>query len=121
MRIAKPHPFEMSIEEDNVKVQFWTLKRRFREFTRELYPGVEYPEILWLFEQALGIDPRQVVQAPIRKDSYLQFVLDGDGKRRTYHYSPHKLIKNRVRFTNEQKKIVKEWWPLLPQSMLDEG
>ena len=95
--------------------QFWELKRKWREETQKMYPDAVEPELSWLFDQALKIDPRVISQSPITKKTYKTFILDANG-RRQHHPDGRPLIVTR-RFTTEQQKIVKEWWPLIPTRM----
>lgn len=104
--------------DDNLKLQFWEMKRKFREAAREQYPGTPYPEMAWLFDQVLGMDPREVVMHPIRKKSYLSFVLTPDGQHR--RGVTGEVVRVRRKFTPEQQKLIRQWWVLLPQEMLED-
>lgn len=98
--------------------EFWELKAKFREMARKDWPGVNYPELPWLFDQ-MGIDPKTVVQYPISKTRYKVFLFNEDGTKQYRGNDDHKEVVTVYRnFTDTQRKLVKEWWALLPQDMV---
>jgi hypothetical protein len=94
--------------------EYEDLKQKFHDKVAELYPGVKYPEVCWLFDVALNIDPRTVVEAPISKKSYKTLILDENGKRTILNGEALSVTR---KFDPRQAKIVREWWPLIPEDI----
>lgn len=101
---------------DSPELALIQLRFKFHDQTKELYPGVPYPEFVWLFDVALGLDPRAVAQKPITKKQYKSFIMDGYGNKELNPLTGSAVTVTRS-FTPEQRKIVREWWPLLPEEM----
>jgi hypothetical protein len=94
--------------------EYEELKQKFHDKVADLYPGVKYPEVCWLFDVALNIDPRTVVEAPISKKSYKVMILDENGKRVSHN---DQVLSVTRKFSPKQAKIVREWWPLIPEGI----
>ena len=98
------------VDDVNVVHEFYKLRSRFLAMCRDEYPGVLAPDVCWLFDR-LGIDPYTVLAEPITKKHYYAFMYDENGK--TLYDANHRVKKRKVAFTDEQRTVVAEWWPLL--------
>lgn len=103
-------------EVDSPELALIQLRYKFHDQTKEIYPDVRYPEMVWLFDVALGMDPRPISEHPITKKQYKTFIVDGYGNRELNPLTGNAVTVTRS-FTAEQRKIVREWWPLLPEEM----
>lgn len=84
--------------------------RELRE--RDYYPATPYPGDCYVFDVVLGIDPRLLpLNQVLSPKTYKTVVLDASGKKE-YQLNGHPVIVTR-KFTAEQRKALKEWWPLL--------
>jgi hypothetical protein len=101
---------------DNTLQTFYDLRQRFHDEANKAYPQTGDPEMCWLFDQALGIDPRHVTAEPITKKTYKVFILDERGKRVT-DPKTHEFYRITRKFDRAQQRTVAEWWPLLPDRM----
>lgn len=90
------------------------LRFKFYNKTKQLYPNVRYPQVCWLFDVALGIDPRIVAAEPISHKQYTVLILDENGKRIIRNKEILKVVR---KFDSKQAKIVREWWPLIPDDI----
>lgn len=106
----------MDTEDVNTILEFTNMKQKFHDETAKAYPNTGQPEMCWLFDQVLGIDPRTIAAEPITKKTYKSFILDDNGKRLV---NPKTQTSFRVtrKFTPQQQKALREWWVILPEEM----
>lgn len=96
----------LSSDLDTMRDKF---NRELRE--RDYYPSTPSPGDCYIFDVVLGIDPRLLpVNQVVSPKTYKTTVLDSAGKPER---SEGEVILVTRKFTAEQRKALKEWWPLL--------
>lgn len=100
-------------------------RKLFNDTLREkgYYPGVRFPGDCYIFDMVLGIDPRLVsAMRPVTEFTYCVFVLDADSNKTARavnvvdgdrEYTTQETVQVTRKFTQQQRKLLKEWWPLM--------
>jgi hypothetical protein len=118
--VGKPNnePNEPTEREQEVStyLQFAEVRDKFRTEAHKMYPNSAQPEMCWLFDMVLKIDPRVVAMEPITLKKYKVFMMDLHGKRMV-NPKTNEFYRVTRYFSPEQIKEVRNWWPLLPQEM----
>lgn len=84
--------------------------RELRE--RDYYPQSPSPGDCYVFDVVLGVDPRLLpVNQVISSKTYKTVVLDPSGRAERSPDGEVRLVTRQ--FTTQQRKALKEWWPLL--------
>lgn len=85
---------------------------RLTKIASDMYPGVSYPEVCWILEHVLKIDPKSVTINGFSLRGVEQFVFGMDGKR-VYDefYAPRLTF--RV-WTPEEREALEEWIDFIP-------
>lgn len=92
------------------------IKVELRQKATPLWPNVPFPEVCFVFETQLGIDPKTVILTPFSKDYYYAFLLDENGVA-LRNKADRMFIRRKILFTREQRAILDQWWPALPDEL----
>lgn len=106
----------MDTEDVNTILEFTNMKQKFHDEAAKAYPNTGQPEMCWLFDQVLGIDPRLIAAEPITKKTYKAFIMKGDNTKLPNPKTKASFVVTR-KFTPQQQKALREWWIILPEEM----
>lgn len=87
---------------------------RFMKKAKALYPNVGEPGAVYVLEQVLGWTWEKVTHTAVEgfsRHSYRLFVVDEDGHK--YYHEDGRVVTVTRKWTNEEKRLLKDWWWLL--------
>ena len=95
------------------------VRRKFYDAARKMYPNVGEPGTVWVLTQVLGWDWGRITKTAVDgfgRDGYRVFVLDSEGQRIFDPTADNGIGGPKVvtrKWTNEEKRALKDWWWLL--------